>query len=188
MVKTPRTRHSNTTRDPVTIELGPDEVSHVSAEDEAAPASDSVKEDIGASEAAAESPDATSDVASASETPSEAAQEPASAFADESAKPAEEAQAAHNEPPQQPRPSFAESEPRIAPPPSRPSRGTALTAGLAGGVVALLAGGLLQFAGVLGTPGPGGSPTPAVPASVETDIAALKSEIDGLKVASGNAG
>lgn len=187
MVKTPRTRHSSPEREPVTIELGPDEVSRVAADGETAPAepaSDSVKEDIGASEAAAESPDATSDVASTPETPSEAAPEPSY----NEPRPTEETEAAHSEPPQQPRPSFAESEPRIAPPPPRSSRGSALTAGLAGGVVALLAGGLLQFAGILGTPGTGGSPTPALPASVETDIAALKSEIDRLKAGSGNAG
>ena len=36
MVKTPRTRHSKAEREPVTIELGPDEVSRVATEDDAA--------------------------------------------------------------------------------------------------------------------------------------------------------
>ena len=54
MVKTPRTRHSNSERDPVTIELGPDDVSRVATEEDAASAAEpeAVKEDIGASEAA----------------------------------------------------------------------------------------------------------------------------------------
>ena len=54
MVKTPRTRHSKTERDPMTIELGPDEVSRVATEGEASSAdaesaAEGVKEDVGAS-------------------------------------------------------------------------------------------------------------------------------------------
>ena len=54
--------------------------------------------------------------------------------------------------------------------------------------MALVAGGLLQFAGVLGSPGSGGATAPAVPAAVEAEIAALKSEIAALKAGAGNAG
>jgi hypothetical protein len=202
MVKTPRTRHSKAEREPVTIELGPDEVSRIAAEDDAAatepvvdpggdPVADDVKEDIGASEAAVEQPlEATgseaADNAPATETPPEAAAEPASAFTDEP-KPAE-SRTARDEA-TEPRPSFAQTEPRVAPPPARPSRGSALTAGLAGGIVALLAGGLLQYSGVLGTPGPSEvAVTPSVPPAVEAEIAALKAEIEGLKAGTGNAG
>jgi len=198
MVKTPRTRHSNTTREPVTIDLGPNDVSHVPAEDEAAPAAPGAeggKEDIGASEAVAQSPDETVDAASPLETPSEAAAEPAYTFAEPEPIETQTAdaqaagtQAAREEPVEEPPPYFAETEPRAAPPPPPPaaSRGAALTSGLAGGILALLAGWLLIYSGILGAPG--GSSTPAVPAAVETDIASLKSEVEGLKAASGNAG
>jgi len=74
-----------------------------------------------------------------------------------------------------------------AAPPSKPSRGSALTAGIVGGIVALAAGGLLQYAGLLGAPH-SGDPATAVPASVEVDIASLKSEIEALKSAGGQSG
>ena len=51
MVKTPRTRHSKAEREPVTIELGPDEVSRIAAEDEAAATAEPVadpRDDLGA--------------------------------------------------------------------------------------------------------------------------------------------
>ena len=44
MVKTPRTRHSKAQREPVTIELGPDEVSRLATEDGAS-VSDARQED-----------------------------------------------------------------------------------------------------------------------------------------------
>ena len=186
MANTPRTRHSKTERDPMTIELGPDEVSRVATEGEASStdaggAAEGVKEDVGASAAAAEpSLEAASDVSAAE---SEAAQHEPNAAFDEGPRPAE-SQAARDDATEQPRPSFTGAGPQVAPPPpSSPSRGSALAAGLAGGLIALVCGGLLQFAGVLGTPG--GS---TAPASVETEIAALRSEIEGLKAGTGNAG
>ncbi|HEY6629933.1 MAG TPA: phage tail protein [Rhizobiaceae bacterium] len=199
MVKTPRTRHSNTTREPVTIELGPDDVSHVPAEGEAQaePAGEAMKEDIGASESVAQSPDEAIDTATASETRSEPTPEPAYAFAEP--EPVEtraaDSETAHTqtsreEPAERAQSSSAGSGPRAAAAPPAPaaSRGVALAAGVAGGFVALVAGGLLQYSGVFGTPGAGGTPVPAIPASVETDIASLKSEVEGLKAASGDAG
>ena len=192
MVKTPRTRHSKAQREPVTIELGPDEVSRLATEDDA-PVSDvrqedapeAVREDIGASEAAGDSNQdpATGEPASefVSETPSEAAPESATASADEP-QPAE-TRAASGETPKQAPPSDW-PEPTPAP---RASRGSVLAAGLAGGIAALAVGGLLQFAGILGTPATGGSTGPAVPAALEAEIAALKSEIEGLKTGAGNA-
>src|SRR5262245_58579719 len=71
MVKTPRTRHSNTTREPMTIELGPEEVSHVSPEGEAARASDEVKEEIDASDAIGQPHEETGDTVPEAETPVE---------------------------------------------------------------------------------------------------------------------
>lgn len=188
MVKTPRTRHSKSEHDPVTIELGPDEVSRVVAEDEAAPvaaepAVDAVKEDVGASEAAAaEMSGETGTGARVSEAPpEEAAPEPATAFADEP-KPAE-SEAAGGGTAEQPRP-YTRPELHAASQPPRPSHGMTLAAGVAGGLIALVVGGLLQYSGVFGTPGS----APVVPASVEAEIAALKSEVEGLKAGTGNTG
>ena len=192
MVKTPRTRHSKAQREPVTIELGPDEVSRLATEDDA-PVSDvrqedapeAVREDIGASEAAgdANQEPATGEPVSefVSDTPSDTAPEPATASVDEP-HPAETGEAS-GEAPEQARRS-AWPEPTPAP---RASRGSALAAGLAGGIVALAAAALLQFAGILGTPGQGGSTAPVVPAALEAEIAALKSEIEGLKSGAGDA-
>lgn len=56
MVKTPRTRHSRTEKDPVTIDLAPDEVSRVTAQAEAQPETEATE---------AETPAATSDDAMA---------------------------------------------------------------------------------------------------------------------------
>jgi hypothetical protein len=173
MVKTPRTRHSRTEREPMTIELGPDDVSRVESESEAEPAAGTAKEDA----------------AAASDAPSgEAVAEPGAAVTDEplfaeEPKPAEDP-ASREEPAQQPRTSFSGPQPQAAPPPPRTSRGAALTAGLAGGVVALLAGGLLQYAGVLGTP----DRETALPDSVQTELSELKSEIATLKAAPGDTG
>jgi hypothetical protein len=184
MVKTPRTRHSKSEREPVTIELGPDDVSHLAEGDTTATeqTADAVKEDIGASETAEPLAESTAD-ATASDTPPEVSHEPETPFAEEPKQ--AESETFGRQAQEEPRPS-TQPEPPAAP--SRPSRGSALTAGIAGGVVALLAGGLLQFAGILGSPDTGGSSAPAVPAAVEAEIAALKSEIEGLKAGAGNAG
>jgi hypothetical protein len=185
MVKTPRTRHSKSGREPVTIELGPDAVSRVDAEGTRAPAThvdqpfDIVDEHVAASEAA-EGPAMQESVPPAD--------------AEESAGLRDEAKATERpfgrEPPKQPEPARSASsaeQPRVAAPAARPARGSALTAGIAGGIVALSAGGLLQYAGLLGAPNAGGS-APIVPAAVEADIAGLKSEIEALKAAGGQAG
>lgn len=187
MVKTPRTRHSKTEREPVTIELGPEEVSRIAAEDNAAAAAESpvegAKEDIGASDASAEPARETTDDAASAEARPEAPPEPAAAFAGEQGQ--TEGQVAHDETPEQPRPSFSEPEPHTVPPHTRPSRAPALAAGIAGGLIALVGGVLLQFAGVLGAPGSGGSVGPETPAAVEAEIAALKTEVDALRASAG---
>jgi hypothetical protein len=170
MVKTPRTRHSNTEREPMTIELGPDEVSRVAAEaDEtgtAAPTDEAPTEKIDASQSATAS-SGTSDDVPAGEPPSE---RPDAGFEDETKLDREAASAAR-----------AAAEPQRSAQPQRPSRGSALGAGLAGGVVALAAAGLLQYAGVLGAPNSGGSQAPAISAAAESAIANLRSEIEALK-------
>ena len=187
MVKTPRTRHSKTERDPMTIELGPDEVSRVATEGEASSAdaesaAEGVKEDVGASAAAAEPPFEAASDASAAE--SEAApREPNAAF-DEGPKPAE-SQAARDDATGTAAAIICRGRAAGRPNPALAAvaRLGARPQALPAALIALVAGGLLQFAGILGTPG--GS---TAPASVEAEIAALRSEIEGLKAGAGNAG
>jgi hypothetical protein len=208
MVKTPRTRHSSTGREPMTIELGPDDVSRVETGENAAATqpeetAESLKEDIGASETtesaanagAAESAGEPTPAPADEATPSEAASisdasspetTPAHSPLHEDTGPAEP-EPARREPPRGFQ-SSTRSESYVAPPPPppRPSRASALTAGLAGGIVALLAGWGLQYAGVLGSPASSSGPAaPSLPAAVETDIANLKAEIEALKSGAG---
>ncbi|WP_027169101.1 COG4223 family protein [Mesorhizobium sp. WSM3224] len=68
------------------------------------------------------------------------------------------------------------SEDRVPQPP-RKSGVNAIAAGLIGGVIALAGGGLLQAVGLLGAPGSSGGSLDGV----NVEIAALKSEIAGLK-------
>lgn len=72
---------------------------------------------------------------------------------------------------------------------AQPKRGgiNGIAAGIIGGVIALAAAGGLQFAGLLGAPGPGGVSSGGVSLDgVNGEIAALKTEIAGLKDAGGN--
>ncbi len=185
MVKTPRTRHSQSGREPVTIDLGPGDVSRVEdeapADAEATP--DAPKEDIGASITAQAEPDAATP--SAGEPivtePAPAQAEPTTSTAEDSATPSAGRMPPSTDARTNP---GARPEPAPAPPPPRPSRGSPWGAGIVGGVVALAAAGLLQYAGVLGTPG-SATGSASIPASVETEIASLKSEIEALKSASG---
>ncbi|MGP2491253.1 COG4223 family protein [Mesorhizobium sp. PUT5] len=167
MVKTPKTRHSKSRREPMTIELEPGAVSRIGDEPAATEPN---------AEAAAEQmeqvsqPDMTED------------------------RPAAEA-AAETSPEEQPPAADAPDEPAAqttgygfdAPPPAGkagdeglargeaagPRRGggmNAVAAGLVGAVIALAGAGALQYGGVLGTPG--GSF-----AQVNSEIAALKGEL-----------
>ncbi len=182
MVKTPKTRHSASVREPMTIDLGPDDVSRLATDDSPpSPAVDAsvekAKEDIGAS-AAAEMGSGTSTagfpVDDNSEPSAAPIQDPASA----------EAASKEAEAPESPQPAPADGDGsadlgRKAK--HRSSAGAGLAAGLAGGIVALAAAGLLQYAGVLGTPGASNIGNPAPPASTQADIDAIKSDIEALK-------
>lgn len=199
MVKTPRTRHSKTKREPVTIELEPGSVSRVSGQGDSAatkPAAQTSEAKAGSTDKPASetrsSPSATvasaaSSSASAGSTPKEPASvkdDKATASAagkpdtDGSAKrPASESASAYGRGPTGPGPTSARPAPADRP---KPSRTPVFAAGIVGGVVALAAAGLLQYAGVLGTPAQMASPAPES-GQVEADIAALKSELAALK-------
>ncbi len=74
------------------------------------------------------------------------------------------------------------AEVRNQPMAAQPKRSNGIAAGIIGGVIALVAAGGLQFAGVLGAPGSG---TVSLD-GVNGEIASLKSEIADIREASGN--
>lgn len=180
MVKTPRTRHSNAEREPMTIDLAPEDVSRVTKDTASAAAvadeaANPVKEDIGASEISS-----TEDAVAATDNAPEADRAPESSEAPLHSATIEE--------PEPTKPYSASSEASYRPQTSGPApipqprrRGSVLTAGVAGGVVALVVSGLMQYAGIFGPPGGSAPAAPEVPATVGTDIAALKSEVEALK-------
>jgi hypothetical protein len=174
MVKTPRTRHSKSERDPLTIELGPADVSRVEGtsgeisetHDRPDPQAEGISEPVAdtSAEAVASSPSFEPTPEARSEEAADAMNTSGAGFSATAEEPKSE--------PSQPRPS--------APPPSRPSRVSSLGAGLAGGVVALAAAGLLHYSGLLAMPG-ASTVSDIMPPSVETELAALKAEIEALK-------
>lgn len=178
MVKTPKMRHARTQREPVTIDLGPDEVRRI--EEEAAAdlaAAEATAGDPGPREAAAEAGAAGTEPAAAELAPEPTATEAtASASAATAAEERMSSGASQQEPPHfgRARPQeTAEQAPAPMPQAARPGRASALVAGLIGGIVALAGAGALQYAGLL--PSPGASTGDAAA------VAALQAEIDGLK-------
>jgi len=167
MVKTPRTRHSKTQRAPVTIELGSDDVKRVDEPIADAPAEPEIVAPVESIEVPAQ-PDAELQKVEgepvAEETKTEKAEQSASGTSDYSFG------RANSESPTSRRST-----------PVKQGGMSSLAAGVIGAVLAL--GGLygLQAAGVVGSPGS----TAAAPSlePLESQIAALKSELDGLKSA-----
>lgn len=179
MVKTPRTRHSKTSKEPVTIDLAPGEVSRAKAEAEKA---DPVKQSETPQQAKAETPKPEdskpanlSSAASGADTP-DAKPQPEPATASSQQKPGAAATGSSQ--------TFGRKEKDTAAPAAPPSSGrsSALAAGVAGGVIALVLAGGLQLAGLLPAPGSSGEqpadPTASIDA-LEQEIAALRSEIGG---------
>ncbi|WP_054310335.1 COG4223 family protein [Mesorhizobium sp. 1M-11] len=175
MVKTPKTRHSRSRREPVTIDLDPTDVSRVSGKDQAdngkqpeevlgAPAE--MPESEEQTEAAASEAAVSNDTASQSrgfdydfgESHARSEAEATDKTAPEMAKAADEGKANGG---------FVNDQP------VEPKRGSfgALAAGVIGGVVALAGMGVLQTAGLLGS-----SDTAS-----NSEIAALKSEVAALR-------
>lgn len=165
MVKTPKTRHSKVHRDPVTIDLGPGEVSRIEEPkpdaDEAAtvePAAETPATEETAAETSREAPAEANgtegDKSLNDELTAKIGSEPpyASAFGRSAAD--EEADAEQDKP---------------------GGAGRGLLAGLVGGVIALLGAGALQYAGLVPAPGNGETN------SLRTEIGVLRQEIDGLK-------
>ncbi|MFC3206777.1 COG4223 family protein [Aquamicrobium soli] len=163
MVKTPKTRHSKSQREPVTIELGPGEVSRVTD-----PQADE------AEAAASESPEA---VVQGEETPAADEARAEAEKSEETAAPAQEppaASSAFDDLP--PRPAADGDEDGRAPADlPRPERGGLgpIAAGLAGGLIVLAGAAGLHYAGFLGG-------STASLDSVNSRISALKTQMDTL--------
>lgn len=198
MVKTPKTRHARTQREPVTIDLGPEEVRRI--EEEAAVTDDAATSEAEADEAASapvaqDAGDAMADAPADPQT-SEFVPEPATAEAPDAflAAAASEERASTGTP-RQDTPHFgrarpqetAEQAPAPMPPAARPGRASALVAGLIGGIVALAGAGVLQYAGLLPSPGAPGGDNAAVTA-LRTEIENLKQQVAGLGDGSAAAG
>lgn len=168
MVKTPRTRHSGTAREPVTIDLQPGEVSRVKAEAEKAKA----------------------------EKPEQKKPEPAAVAKEPAAQPRKEPDAAPSGgDPKQPEkpagtasaggPAFGRADPPGQPPktpaaPAQRSGGGALLGGVAGGAIALLVAGGLWSAGLLPDIGlQSDDQAPAI-AALEAQIADIGGQVADL--------
>ncbi|MBT1158864.1 phage tail protein [Aminobacter anthyllidis] len=178
MVKTPKTRHSKTHREPVTIELEPGAVSRV--------------EEPGKPEAEAEAVSATTgdEAMAAAETRSaETAAKAESGYASydysfDNEKAAEKPKAeASTSTASSNAGSGAASAASAAPTSTAPARQSTsgLLPGLAGGLIALLVAGGLQYAGVLGSAG--GAAGTAGDEQTQAEIASLKSQLADLGAA-----
>ncbi len=167
MVKTPKTRHSKSHREPVTIELEPGAVSRVEESETTA-------------EGAAESVETVA--AAAGDEAVAAAESVAQSEADRPAAKADDGYASYDYSFEDNQPKASEPEREAAadaPTPNAPAqRGgvSNVVAGLAGGLVALLAAGGLQFAGVLGAPGGSDGGTE----QLQAEIASLRSQVADL--------
>ena len=158
MVNTPKTRHSKSHREPVTIELQPDEVSRVAGDQPSeAFEADTQPE---AAEAAAPAPEMAEAGGSA--------QRPEYGFDTTSPRPS---------------PAGDDQQPAgssIPPHPEAKRSGlNPIVAGLAGAVIALAGAGALQYAGVLGAPGASLDTLNAQVSALKTQVAALSSSETG---------
>jgi hypothetical protein len=167
MVKTPKTRHSKSHREPVTIELQPGEVSRVVDE-----TTQEAAENVTQPEAV------TQDAAAHEATQTESAGfEPLENSEAAATERAESSGYGFDDAPPQPRPSAARAganEDFTMGEPVQPKRSgiNGIAAGLLGGVIALAGAGALQYAGLLGAPGSGASLD-----GVNGQISALKTQI-----------
>lgn len=157
MVKTPKTRHSKSHRQPVTIELQPDEVARVTDPEKPQQAGpDTHPEDFDAAEASAAA-------AGPAEETTDADRGRSYGF---------------DELPPRPGNDGTDEDTREEPPPSSAGaeRGgmSPVLAGLAGAILALAGAGALQYAGLLGAPGS------RLADGVNTQLSALKTQVAAL--------
>ena len=150
MVKTPRTRHSKTEREPVTIDLEPEKIERSET--------DPVRAEQNPAEAV-----------SSPESRVKAEQESQTAKADEAASKASDASSANG---------FGrDAKSATAPAAVSQKRGGAFAGGVAGGVIALLVAGGLYYGGVLPAGNGTAQDNGATIAALETQIAELHQQI-----------
>ncbi|MDN5927900.1 MAG: hypothetical protein L0I29_12575 [Hyphomicrobiales bacterium] len=149
MVKTPRARHSSRKKEPVTIELGPDQVSRLAdsaGTPEEAMAAYGASDNDAATTTSASSPD-PDEAVKTKETEENSDPDASPGRTDPSASASYYGADGANSP-------AAEAEAAPVPPPaSSGGFGRPLAAGIAGGVIALLLAGGLQWAGLIPAPG-----------------------------------
>jgi hypothetical protein len=212
MVKTPRTRHSKTNKEPVTIDLSPEEISRIKADEEKrasqerqataniqpGPPPDPKPEPV-ASAAAAKTP-TTDDKLTGANNPETANVKPTSAATASSTSPASatspssasstasassSASPNFGRTPEAAKPSAPS--PDQTPPPAQKSRaGSSLLAGVAGGVIALLLAGGAQYAGLIPTPTAPSPQQQDLSPSIEqlqAELASLRQEVSALPTA-----
>lgn len=180
MVKTPHTRHSKSTREPVTIDLAPGDVAREKAEAEKKPtasAASSANEDTVKAEPVKAETVKTAEPAKPEATRPEPAKP-------SPAKPQETASSATG-------PTFGRNDKPSSPPPSpapKP-RSSVVPGAIAGGVVALLVAGGLSYSGLLAPQAsvPQDNSGPAI-AALESELASLRNQIAQLPAPAGDNG
>ncbi|WP_378947010.1 COG4223 family protein [Mesorhizobium sp. ANAO-SY3R2] len=172
MVKTPKTRHSKTHREPVTIELEPGAVSRVEAAEGQPAAANQDAEAI----AASIGDEALAAAESVQANPKAEAASAGRDYGFENMQPSE-----RPNPEAQPRPASSDANAASAPKAAAGRQRTSgIGPGLAGGLIALLVAGGLQYAGLLGTPG---AVAPAGDEELQAEVASLRSQIADLGAA-----
>lgn len=187
MVKTPHTRHSKSSKEPVTIDLAPGEVSRLKAEAEARasasggnspaatnsqPAKDNPAATAPAGGKATESDSGQTPKAEAKPAP---ATEPSTAKPEQGEKPAANASASTGST------SFGRKDQPSAPtPPPIQKRSSALPGAIAGGLVALVVAGGLSYSGLLPSNTVAPSQDNSALAALESELANLRERVNGL--------
>lgn len=180
MVKTPHTRHSKSTREPVTIDLAPGDVAREKAEAEKKPtasAASSANQDTVKAEPVKAETVKTAEPAKPEATKAEPAK-PASAKPQETASSATGPTFGRNDKPSSP-----------PPPPAPKPRSSVVPGAIAGGVVALLVAGGLSYSGLLAPQAsvPQDNSGPAI-AALEEELATLRNQIALLPASGGDNG
>lgn len=191
MVKTPRTRHSRTTKDPVTIDLAPGEVSRVKAEAEQQAEAEKTAKVPPAEPAIADSveQETAKEAASSDERPAA----PAPEKADDGQETAAEAEAAASASSGSSQTTHGfgragrDSEPPAATP-RPPVRGGILTGAVAGGLAALAVVGGLSFSGLLPGAQSARDDAATVINALDAEVASLRERLSALEAAGSQSG
>lgn len=196
MVKTPRTRHSKTEKEPVTIDLAPGDVARVSTEPDQpgdAVAADAPDDTVAADANSEPAPrGADGEKADAAAGDQDQDQDRAATGAGDTAgASADTVRPRDDRKPDAASPGagFGRKEAAASPPPPpppAPRRGGALAGGVAGGVIALLVAGGLQYSGFLPGLGRTVQTDTAAVSALEVQVAQLKERLDALGQAGGD--